>query len=155
MPQQKVTIIGVMITDDGPTLPIPEPPLGIWGPPGPWPTPPIVMPPGGGGTQPPQPPLGIWGPNDPRPTHPIQLPPWAGKPQPPTGGGGTPPTWPAEPPAFQPVGEPGPVAGYQWFYSPTYGWMLGVPPAGTTPPTEPPPVTPPTEPPPTEPPPAA
>jgi hypothetical protein len=46
------------------------PPPGIWGPPGPWPTPPIFIPPGGGGGSPP---LGIWGPTDPRPTPPIYI----------------------------------------------------------------------------------
>lgn len=55
-------------------------PPGIWGPPGPWPTPPIHLPPGQGGGQPPggggQPP-GIWpGPGPlPHPEHPIVLPP--------------------------------------------------------------------------------
>src|SRR5262245_52826656 len=71
-----------------------EPPLGMWGPTDPRPTPPIAMPPGGGpggppggGAAPPepahpivlpppedQPPLVIWGPPDGRPTPPIYLP---------------------------------------------------------------------------------
>lgn len=43
---------------------------GIWGPPGPWPTPPIHLPPEGGGGSPPS----IW-PSPGRPAHPIVLPP--------------------------------------------------------------------------------
>jgi len=65
-----VTFMGVAYD---PTLsigggPMPVPPT-IWGPPGPWPTPPIHLGPGGE----PLPP-GIWGPTDPRPTPPIYLP---------------------------------------------------------------------------------
>jgi len=30
------------------------------------------------------------------------------------------------------------LAGYQWYWSATYGWLLGVPPSTTPPPTEPP-----------------
>lgn len=82
-----VTIVGKMKTADGteqdvtisgmadviaftpgspPPRPHPEPPLGIWGPTDPRPTPPIALPPGYG-----RPPLGIWGPTDPRPWNPI------------------------------------------------------------------------------------
>ena len=43
------------------TLPVPQPPLGIWGPTDPRPGWGLPTP------QPPQPPLGIWGPTDPRP----------------------------------------------------------------------------------------
>jgi hypothetical protein len=46
-----------------PAHPIAPPPLGIWGPPGPWPTPPIYIPPSPGN------------PDPPRPAHPIVLPP--------------------------------------------------------------------------------
>jgi len=49
-----------------------KPPLGIWGGGNvPMPTPPIYIPPAGGGGQPP----GIWGPLPGFPTHPIVLPP--------------------------------------------------------------------------------
>src|SRR5262252_3449856 len=60
-----------------PTHPIAPggPPLGIWGPPGPWPTPPIHIPPSGGPpgvpTHPIYNPPGIWGPPGPWPTPPI------------------------------------------------------------------------------------
>src|SRR5215467_8117620 len=95
-----VTIVGTAYYTDlsvgGGPLPG-GPPLGIWGPGGPWPTPPIhippaqppgvvsppiYLPPGGGG----QPPLGIWGGgNVPMPTPPIYLPPGTlpGTPEPP------------------------------------------------------------------------
>ena len=68
-----------------------------------------------------------------------------GTPRPPI----TPPTEPPtieNPPAFQPIGE-GPKGQYQWYWSPTYGWVLGVP-VTPTEPTEPPvePTEPPTEP---------
>src|SRR5499427_1259276 len=72
------------------TPPGQQPPLGIWGPTDPRPTPPIYIP---------QPPLGMWGPNDPRPTPPIYIPPV---------GGGTPPGVPIHPiwgpPGFNPPG---------------------------------------------------
>jgi len=55
-----------------PPIAIPQPPLGIWGPPDPRPNPPIFLPP----------PLGIWGPGDPRPTPPIAWPPPPAEPQP-------------------------------------------------------------------------
>jgi len=96
--QQFLALITVL-TDPGGGAP----PLGIWGPTDPRPTPPIHMPPGAGGggggdlgiwgptdprPTPPiaWPPLGMWGPNDPRPTNPIVIPPEAppGE-QPPTG----------------------------------------------------------------------
>jgi hypothetical protein len=68
----------IPLYDEGaaPGHPLPGQPPGIWGPPGPWPTPPIHMPPGqGGGGQPP----GIWGPPGPWPTPPIAFPPgWQG-----------------------------------------------------------------------------
>jgi hypothetical protein len=59
---QYLCLVTVLSCVDGPS-PQP-PPLGIWGPTDPRPTPPIAMPPGG---VPGQPPLGIWGPTDPRP----------------------------------------------------------------------------------------
>lgn len=75
----------------GPIIP-PEQgqPPGIWGPPGPWPTPPIQMPPG---TWPPQ--------NPPHPAHPIVLPPDQVPPdmQPPTTPLPGDPTKPVPPPA--------------------------------------------------------
>jgi hypothetical protein len=138
-----------------PTHPIQLPPwAGGWQP---RPEHPIYYPPGSGGPGG-QPPYPSTGPGF--PTHPIQLPPWAGgwqprpdhglppfpshpiagypwpqPPQPPGGGwpgGGSPP----EAPGFEPIGEPGPLAGYQWYWSPTYGWLLGVPPQGETSPPE-------------------
>lgn len=56
----------------GHPLPEPKPPLVIWGPDGPWVTPPIYLPP----QKPdePKPPI-IWGPDDGRPTPPIVIPP--------------------------------------------------------------------------------
>lgn len=62
-------------------------PDGIWGPPGPWPTPPIHIP---------QPPLVIWGGgNQPFPTPPIYMPPANG--QPPVIIWGPPGPWPTPP----------------------------------------------------------
>lgn len=69
-----VAIVGELIYSDrgvgGGPMPPGEggSPPGIWGPPGPWPTPPIHLPPEGS-------PPGIWGPTDPRPTPPIVIPP--------------------------------------------------------------------------------
>jgi hypothetical protein len=57
-------------------------PPGIWGPGGPWPTPPINLPPGWGSGNPP----GIWGPPGPWVTPPIHLGPGGGI-------GGPPGTW--------------------------------------------------------------
>lgn len=70
----------------GPILPGGDPP-GTWGGAGePFPTPPIHLPPGSGGS----PPV-IWGPNDPRPTPPIYLPPDTPPPIDMTPGGEKPP----------------------------------------------------------------
>lgn len=58
-------------------------PPGIWGPPGPWPSPPIQLPPGWGSGNPP----GIWGGGGvPMPTPPISNVPGAPGYQPPQGG---------------------------------------------------------------------
>jgi|SRR5215472_973068 len=78
-----------------PTPPIYYPPLGIWGGGNvPYPTPPIHIP----GS----PPLRIWGPTDPRPGNlPVM----------PGDGGGSPPE-----------GENPP--GWDWAYSPFYGWVV-------------------------------
>jgi hypothetical protein len=77
--------------------------------------------PGGG------PPIGPGHPDYPTRPHP-QPPPGGGWP----GGGG-----PPEAPAFEPIGEPGPVLSYQWYYSPIYGWVVGVPPSASTGPVPP------------------
>lgn len=79
--------------------PNPQPPLVIWGPDDPRPTPPIFLPPQTPG-EPPTPPVHIWGPTDPRPTPPIFIPP-----QPPQiwGPGDPRPT----PPIYIPPSEPG------------------------------------------------
>jgi hypothetical protein len=69
------------------------PPLGIWGPTDPRPTPPISGLPGLPGYEPP---LGIWGPTDPRPTPPIYMPPLPPGTSPPEPGD---PTTPLPPPA--------------------------------------------------------
>lgn len=117
---------------------------------GPFPTNPIVVPPGGAWPTPPQPPLGIWGgpwfPPYPSqgpgfPTHPIQLPPWAGGSQPyPDQGLPKPPVVPVPPT------DPKPPAGFEWVYgySPVTGewrWMLSgtgeKPKPEPTPPAEP------------------
>jgi len=90
-----------------------QPPLGIWGPTDPRPTPPIYLPPGGGG----QPP-GV-------PTHPIVIPP-----TPP----GTDPPQPAHPivlppvppdPPQQPPGSGMPPPGWSWHWQdPPGAWLL-------------------------------
>lgn len=115
----------------------PNPP-GIWGPPGPWPSPPIHLPPGWASGNPP----GIWGGgNQPFPTPPIAgLPGLPGYfpplilPNPPNTGGG-----PAQP--IAPIETPGGIFVVYW--SPVFGWVL-VPAAGPggvpTPPEEVPPV---------------
>lgn len=98
---------------------LPRPPLGMWGPNDPRPTPPIYIPPEGG-----QPPLGIWGPTDPRPgwglpgpqphpEHPIVLP----------------PDLPPETP------EGGKIT-WKTAWTPTTGWIvIGIPAEGTLVPT--------------------
>ena len=98
------------------------PPPHIWGPTDPRPTPPIYIPPGGGGlphpehpivipNPPTEPPLVIWGPTDPRPTPPIH---WPGY-----------PNWPPTGPSPQP-----PPDKWYWHYcSQELGWVL-VPPGG-------------------------
>lgn len=77
MPTAPVTIVGTMTWEESPTQPPTQPP-GIWGPPGPWPNPPISFPPGWIGGVPPnqpptQPPPGIWGPPGPWINNPIYL----------------------------------------------------------------------------------
>jgi hypothetical protein len=85
-------------------------PPGISGPPGPWPTPPIYFPPAGG---PPVVAPPIYYP--PEASHPIVLP--------------EPPEVPTEPPIAPPGG--GISEGWQWYYSPVYGWILvWLPPGG-------------------------
>jgi hypothetical protein len=95
-----------------------------------------------------------WGSGGPRPpVDPGYSPPWA---QIPPGGpvGGPPypdntlpmpqpPKWPAAPEVTPIPG--GPSGNFQWFLSPVYGWVLGVPNDPTTPSVEP-PVEPPVEP---------
>jgi hypothetical protein len=68
-----------------PSNPIVVPPGGVWPSPPypsqglpPFPSNPIVVPPGGVWPQPPQPPDGFWGAGGNFPTNPIQLPPFAG-----------------------------------------------------------------------------
>lgn len=162
MPTKLVHIVGTMTWEEEPAsqppgiwgggnVPMPSPPIanvpgapgynppgnppGIWGPPGPWPTPPIHLPPGvgsgrppgiwGGGNVPmPTPPIanvpgapgfnpnppGIWGPPGPWPTPPIHLP-GGGLPGNPPGiwgGPGSLPPW-AMPPIFYPPGTEGPT----------------------------------------------
>lgn len=145
-----VVISGSMVFSDlsvgGGPMPgggTPQPPLGIWGPPGPWPTPPIHLPP--------SPPLGIWGGAPiPWPTPPIYVPtptppgspthPWV----PPSGG--VPPGYPSFPiwgppgsgfpgtPGYPPVATPpifipeppeGPPSegNGRWVYAPGVGWI--------------------------------
>ena len=136
----------------------PGQPPGIWGPPGPWPTPPIHFPPGqGGGGQPP----GIWGgPIDPypdhglpgrpgtwppqrppHPAHPIVLPPDSIKPPIPI-----PPTiWPNPPegtaphpehpivypdPIKPPDGVEGPALEVQVIWTAQTGWAVVLVPTG-------------------------
>jgi hypothetical protein len=65
---------GSLSIGGGPIIPGPgEPPLGIWGPPGPWPKPPIYIPgpPPNGGEKPPE---GWTPPTDAHPEHPIYIP---------------------------------------------------------------------------------
>lgn len=99
----------------------PQPPLGIWGPTDPRPTPPIYWPgfPGGGGGGGGQQPPGIWGPLPGFPTNPIPIYP-GGTPNPPGiwGGGNVPmPTPPIQLPPWmisggQPPGIWGPLPGF-------------------------------------------
>ena len=127
MPQKQVVITGVMTYIDTPPGQPPYPDHSL----PPFPSHPIVVPPGGNWPQPPQPPLGIWGPTDPRPTHPIAgwnpgsgtwpqppgpvdpgySPPWA---QVPGGGGGQPP-YPSTGPGFptHPIQLPPWAGGWQ------------------------------------------
>ena len=116
----------------------PSPPLGIWGPPGPWPTPPIYYPPVH-----PMPPI-YYPPNIGSgpgvPTHPIVLPPQ--KPgEPPLGiwgGANQPfPTPPIYLPGDKPTDPPKPAEGWSWAYSPVYGWVV-LPPGGGGKPQPPP-----------------
>lgn len=132
-----VTIIGELYysglsVGGGPIIPQPpvgQPP-GIWGPPGPWPTPPIALPPGVGSGNPP----GIWGPPGPWPTPPINLPPGSNNPP---GIWGPPGPWPTPPIALPPGvgsgnppgiwGPPGP------WPSPPIANVPGLPPSGNPP----------------------
>lgn len=116
-----------------------QPPLGIWGPTDPRPTPPVAGPgrppwwgmandPGWSGGSPSQPPLVIWGPGDPRPTPPVAgpgRPPWWGMAQDPGYGVPLPPlgTWGGSGERFptNPIAEP------------PWGWG-GTPPVITLPP---------------------
>jgi hypothetical protein len=138
-----------------PTPPNPNPPYPDAGLPL-FPFHPIVVPPGGAWPSPPDPnaprpshPIMLpgmpgWGawPNVPShpimlpgmpgwgqwpniPTHPIMLPGMPGWPT-------TPPPQPPSiehPPEFSPIPgqQPGPFGKYQWYWSPTYGWVMGVP----------------------------
>ena len=119
--------VGIPLPPSGPPGVVAPPiyyPPGIWGPTDPRPTPPIYIPsPPPVGIWPPPgvvaPPIyyppGIWGPTDPRPTPPIHLP----EPEPP----------PTEPPIAPPGG--GLSEGWQWFYTPGYGFVLvWLPPGG-------------------------
>lgn len=122
-----VTLVGELSRTDvgiggGPIVPPGggEPPI-IWGPPGPWPTPPIHLPPGGG-----EPPVipGL------KPEHPIVLPPNT-----PSHPIVIPPDNPEEPPDLiiwpplpnndLPKPEPPPIGGcHRLVYSFRYGWAL-------------------------------
>lgn len=108
----------------------PNPP-GIWGPPGPWPTPPIQLPPWliTGGNPP-----GIWGGgNVPMPNPPIaNVPPFwnPDAPKPPDGGelptppGGTPPGGWGSGGVTQPIAPiTGPFGKFAWYWSPAWGWV--------------------------------
>lgn len=85
-------------------IPDPKPPLVIWGPDGPWVTPPIYLPPQKPGDE--KPPI-IWGPPDNRPTPPIVIPPL---PMPP-GIWGPPGPW-VTPPIYLPGDGKPPVIGW-------------------------------------------
>ena len=93
------TLVGLTV-GGGPIVPPEgaEPPLGMWGPNDPRPTPPIYHP----GDKPP----GMWGPNDPRPTPPIYMP----KP---------PPEYPNAPEGDKP---PPPEGGWGYVSDHGYGW---------------------------------
>ena len=114
----QVTIngIGQLLVDPGYGIPAPPPVVAppIYYPPV-FPAHPIAGPPPGVVAPPIYYPPGIWGPTDPRPSHPIVLP--------------EPPEVPTEPPIAPPGG--GVSEGWQWYYSPVYGWILvWVPPEG-------------------------
>src|SRR6516162_1473886 len=97
---------GIWPSPGVPTHPIYYPPV-ISGPPGPWPTPPIYLPP----TLP-----GIW-PSPGHPAHPIYYPPVISGPP---GPWPTPPIYLPQPPE-KPT-EP-PSTDGKWAYSPIYGWV--------------------------------
>jgi hypothetical protein len=150
-----------LITPYGGTAP-PQPPLGIWGPNDPRPTPPIAgpgRPPGWGmandpGYGHPIPP-GYWGPNDPRPTNPIAgpgRPPWWGMANDPGYGFPLPPPgyWgPNDPRPTNPIAGPGRPPWWGMNQDPGYGFPIFLPPGGPVDPGYSPPwatPTPPTDP---------
>lgn len=112
-----------------------EPPLSIWGPTDPRPTPPVAgpgRPPWWGMAQDPGygvplPPLGTWGPNDPRPTPPVAgpgRPPWWGMAQDP--GYGVP--LPQPPLIIWGPGDPRPTLPISGWDPTTGAWPKPLPP---------------------------
>jgi len=106
-------ITGLSVDNKPPTGPGGQPPLGIWGPTDPRPTPPIALPPN-------QPPLVIWGPDDPRPTPPIAIPPDI-------------PQLPNPPPTDENGFIKPPPADGGWALHGDYGWLYYPPPGGAGP----------------------
>jgi hypothetical protein len=119
-------------------------PPGIWGPPGPWPTPPIYLPPVGGGSPPvisggpgwlppyPMPPIYPGG------QPPVVMPPIY---YPPVGGGSPPGIWggPGSLPSYPmppiylpepPTEPPSDTSGGRWVFLPGTGWVYVIVPSG-------------------------
>ena len=113
---QQVTIVGTITDSEGKTMNVTINGMGAFAPVDPGYGVPVGPPKPPGVVAPPiYYPPGIWGPTDPRPSHPIVLP--------------EPPEVPTEPPIAPPGG--GVSEGWQWYYSPVYGWILvWVPPGG-------------------------
>jgi hypothetical protein len=151
-PPGELALVEIISLSPGtpPGRPHPEPPLGIWGPTDPRPSPPIAGIPGfpgytppGGGTQPP----GIWGPLPGFPTHPISgIPGLPGyeppsHPPEPTPGPGMQaivlPVPPSDPPTPPPAGVPaGSTQMLIWFgpgTKPASAWVSPYPSQGPVP----------------------
>jgi len=139
MPQQYLALITIL-TDGGSA----QPPV-ISGPPGPWPTPPIAMPPGGTGGAPGGPvatppiyyPPVISGPPGPWPTPPIAMPPGGGGAQPPLVIWGPDDPRPTNPIVIPP-GSIAPGVPTHPIFLPVYpSHPIVLPPEGGTPPEQP------------------
>ena len=125
MAGRQVIIVGMLSVDGGPARPATmvgeagDPNLGI-----------------GGGPIYPEPPLGIWGPTDPRPTPPIYLPPGSGVVLPPgvPAHPNFLPVVPAHPIVLpDPPEKPPGAEEWQWRWTNEYHWVLDPPPSAAQP----------------------